>query len=811
MAQRVGYLVMADVVVAPNPFVKSSPGKHVPGHEDDSATFHSQPQTGGNTPQRTGPLPASAASWLEAFATKFFACAGCGSMLQDPVIVRESNAMACRSCAAHLEPSEVSEVPVSISQAVVELRSMVVPHAVAQSGRKLVKVRRTKLPNVPSDGVTSKTFFHVVTGASGEPHFSPSGGLHASAAPILSTVQDTVMFQGLNPNVELATQKGTPQKQASHPGLPASSGQKQQHTNPAFHGVSSQMSSSPPPYIVPPMEQAPSEVAFDMQHHSAHHHHSLQAEEELQAQERDFFQIDLRIRVAELFDLAQKTADELRTEAQLDIMDLQKRFKLEQRSIASRQKNSSKVLKNLADEKYEASQYAAAVELYTKAIEARAVDGLTKLATLYGNRSAALYMSGRHKEALDDCRGVLDLEPESFKMYQRAAKCAVGLGDLELAQKFFSSIPDDKMTTAFTQERDKIDEGCKMLEKARRYLGKPEGDEPWLMLVALYSESATFRLQCAEHFAMQRQYQRSIEALSVIIGVQRTSQVARSLAHYMYMSGFEHFERARSVLDPFRHVPECSELLQLICVVDDDKQQGNQLFAQKRFGEAASFYTKAIDAAKHNDQILRILYCNRAAAYKELSRFKEGIEDCTKALKVDAQFTKAYARRARCHQMLGDHHAAIRDFKHAVKYDASDSDLADELRRAEALQAEEAKKEKDFYYVLGVARTATEEQIRAKYKELALRWHPDKCMHMESEEKSAAEHKFKTIGAAYQTLVDSTKRREYDLKQEKERLSRTSSYSSYFAGGSGAPGGGPTQPAYARYGGMPERRPQNFW
>lgn len=65
---------------------------------------------------------------------------------------------------------------------------------------------------------------------------------------------------------------------------------------------------------------------------------------------------------------------------------------------------------------------------------------------------------------------------------------------------------------------------------------------------------------------------------------------------------------------------------------------------------------------------------------------------------------------------------------------------------------------KDYYEVLGVAKDATEEQIRKAYKKLALRWHPDK----NPDNKKEAEEKFKEINEAYSVLSDPQKRNEYD-------------------------------------------------
>jgi curved DNA-binding protein len=63
---------------------------------------------------------------------------------------------------------------------------------------------------------------------------------------------------------------------------------------------------------------------------------------------------------------------------------------------------------------------------------------------------------------------------------------------------------------------------------------------------------------------------------------------------------------------------------------------------------------------------------------------------------------------------------------------------------------------RDYYKVLGVARTATAEDIKKSYRRLARKYHPDV-----SKEKDA-EQKFKEVQEAYEVLKDTEKRAAYD-------------------------------------------------
>src|SRR5213080_3336762 len=65
---------------------------------------------------------------------------------------------------------------------------------------------------------------------------------------------------------------------------------------------------------------------------------------------------------------------------------------------------------------------------------------------------------------------------------------------------------------------------------------------------------------------------------------------------------------------------------------------------------------------------------------------------------------------------------------------------------------------RDYYEVLGVSRSASEDDVKKAYRKLALRYHPDR----NPEDHHEAEERFKEISEAYQILADAERRSLYD-------------------------------------------------
>src|SRR3954463_8810092 len=97
---------------------------------------------------------------------------------------------------------------------------------------------------------------------------------------------------------------------------------------------------------------------------------------------------------------------------------------------------------------------------------------------------------------------------------------------------------------------------------------------------------------------------------------------------------------------------------------------------------------------------------------------------------------------------------------------------------------------KDYYAVLGVSASASQDEIKKQYRKLAAKHHPDK-----NQGDPKAADRFKEISEAYQVIGDAEKRKQYDQMRQLGAFggggrSGGGAGAGYGGFGAGAPGGG---------------------
>merc|ERR1711881_506550 len=153
-------------------------------------------------------------------------------------------------------------------------------------------------------------------------------------------------------------------------------------------------------------------------------------------------------------------------------------------------------------------------------------------------------------------------------------------------------------------------------------------------------------------------------------------------------------------------------------------------------------------------------YFNRATVAAKLKKFQDSIADCDEAIKLADKYWKAFVRRGKSYLELEKYEEAVRDFEQVNKMERGNHEYRQLLSNAK-LELKKSKR-KDYYKILGVDRSANEEEIKKAYRKRALVHHPDRHSGASEDEKKEHERRFKEVGEAYGVLSDTKKRSRYD-------------------------------------------------
>uniref|UniRef100_A0A672MTE8 E3 ubiquitin-protein ligase CHIP n=1 Tax=Sinocyclocheilus grahami TaxID=75366 RepID=A0A672MTE8_SINGR len=91
------------------------------------------------------------------------------------------------------------------------------------------------------------------------------------------------------------------------------------------------------------------------------------------------------------------------------------------------------------------------------------------------------------------------------------------------------------------------------------------------------------------------------------------------------------------------------------------KEQGNRLFLSRKYQEAATSYSKAIN----RNPSVAVYYTNRALCYVKLQQYDKALADCKHALELDSQSVKAHFFLGQCQLELENYEEAIGNLQRA--------------------------------------------------------------------------------------------------------------------------------------------------
>ena len=233
------------------------------------------------------------------------------------------------------------------------------------------------------------------------------------------------------------------------------------------------------------------------------------------------------------------------------------------------------------------------------------------------------------------------------------------------------------------------------------------------------------------------------------------------------------------------HAPAV-ELLRSIEVFEELRSQATLLCSRKCYTQARDIYTQLLGASHGNERLRASTLALRAATLMSSRLFSDAIADYRDACSRDPAnplIGRWLTNLAKAYQATGDVDTGIRCCEEALakgRVNPAAEDLLSELNLGKHIKASEAEREERerayraerdstleghvcLYSLLGAAPRDTQSALKAHYRKLALLWHPDKWSNASTEQRSAAEVRFKAISHAYTILADKATRHSYDL------------------------------------------------
>lgn len=289
--------------------------------------------------------------------------------------------------------------------------------------------------------------------------------------------------------------------------------------------------------------------------------------------------------------------------------------------------------KEKGNELFKSGQYDAAVECYTRGMNADPYNPV-----LPTNRAASFIRLKKFAVAESDCNLAIALDSKYTKAYARRGAARTALRNHQ------GALDDYEMVLKLDPGNFEAENEIKKLQQQMAATAEQTPEE---------SQTAVTAAQTPENS------QTPVTAAQT----PENSQTAAT---------------AEQTVDPIKLQQLQEEQRKQEAVMYKDR--GNAYFKEGKYEAAVECYSKGIEA----DDTNALLPANRAMAYLKLQRFNEAEQDCSAAVSLDVTYSKAFARRATARVSLGKIKDAIEDFEQVLKLEPGNKQALNEIEKLKA-------------------------------------------------------------------------------------------------------------------------------
>ena len=420
-------------------------------------------------------------------------------------------------------------------------------------------------------------------------------------------------------------------------------------------------------------------------------------------------------------------------------------------------------MKELGNTQFKNQNYNSAIDYYTKGIQLNSSEPV-----LYANRATCLKCLGKYKESIADYKKAVQLNPRNTKNMKKLSSVYVLLGFFGeaqmLLQKCINLEPNDSSHTyELNKVKKMVDDFAKIEEKVK--------DKKW---EDVEEQSLKLLNDSSQYVELQKIYINACLELCKFDDVinyinnkipsavkSKNEEFNYLLSKTYYFKG--DYEKAKiEINNLIRQGFNDDKFIKLknhINTINSCKTKANNLFKNNNYEQAIQEYTKLLDFDPENKHFMSIILTNRALCYKKTNKNMEALKDVDEAINYNPNYVTAYIRRALIYEEFKMFDDAKNDLQKAKELDPNNSKIDGYLNEINT-KGDEARN-RDYYKILGVSRSATQDEIKKAYRKMALKYHPDR--NCESEQtKKIAQRKFEDVSDAYSVLSDPKKKEMFD-------------------------------------------------
>jgi DnaJ family protein C protein 3 len=417
-------------------------------------------------------------------------------------------------------------------------------------------------------------------------------------------------------------------------------------------------------------------------------------------------------------------------------------------------------LRSRGEEALSLRKYDEALKLYLKAA-ALEPDNATNHYKLFRVHSRMK----RFNDALGDITNALQVEPANVDYRMQKAKLLKSLGQCDRAVQEYQQISE------VSEELTKQLEEAKLCETDIALAQQAWFEEDYAKAAELFQNAIRHVEQAPDLMWLKAQalyhnedYYGVISDTGLILKQNSQNLEAYKLRGQAYTRLGEHDLAVKHFREGLKSDPEhkgCKEGHKFVKSIEKKKKKGDDAFESRKFQEALNFWWEAINIDVTHLAFFRPTLLKIVKAHTALGEHDKAIFEAQKHVDNIETLEGLWA--------LADAMTAGEQFDEAVRTFQRAEEVAPEAEKNAARQkiqqaqvALKQSKEKNHYKILGIPRTAATQEIKKAYRELALRWHPDKNI----DNKEEAEKMFLDIAQAYEILSDTELKAKYDRGED---------------------------------------------